>query len=62
MPDYITKRELASLLRVSTRTITNYQRQPDFPAPVRAGKLNLWPRTEVVDYLKQRLASIRDGQ
>lgn len=62
MPDYITKKELATLLRVSTRTITNYQRHPGFPAPVRAGKQNLWQRTEVIDYLRRRLASMRDGR
>lgn len=49
--EYLTKQELASLLRVTTRTITNYQQRPEFPAPVRVGKRNLWSRAALIEYI-----------
>lgn len=53
--EYLTKQELASLLRVTTRTITNYQQRPGFPSPVRVGKRNLWSRAALIEYIANHL-------
>lgn len=58
--EYLTKKELAKLLRVTVRTITNYQRNPGFPSPVRAGRRNLWCRAELVQYVKTRMLASRE--
>ena len=60
--DYLTKDELAKLLRVTVRTITNYQRSPDFPSPVRVGRRNLWCRAGLIRYVRSRQADFKGIQ
>lgn len=50
--EYLTKAELAQLLRVTPRTVTNYQRRADFPKPLRVGKRNLWARATLIAYVQ----------
>lgn len=56
--EYLTKIELAQLLRVTPRTITNYQRREDFPAPIRLGKRNLWARAALIAYVQAQVAGL----
>ncbi len=56
--EYLTKAELAKLLRVTTRTITNYQRRADFPSPVRVGKRNLWAREALIAYVQGQATNL----
>jgi len=49
---YLTKLELALMLRVSKRTITNYVRTGAIPEPVRFGRKALWSKTELLDFIK----------
>lgn len=53
-PDYITKQELAAMLRVTTRTITNYVRGQALPAPAKFGRKALWPRAELLEFLRRQ--------
>jgi excisionase family DNA binding protein len=54
--DYLTKAELASMLRVSTRTITNYARSGAIPSPVRFGRKALWARATLLTFLRAQQA------
>lgn len=49
--DYLTKAELAAMLRVTTRTITNYVRGGALPAPTKVGRKALWNRAGLRDFL-----------
>lgn len=50
--DYLTKSELASMLRVSTRTISNYIRTGALPEPVKIGRRALWSRAALLAFLR----------
>jgi excisionase family DNA binding protein len=50
--DYLTKGELASMLRVSTRTISNYIRAGVLPEPVKIGRRALWSRATLLAFLR----------
>ncbi len=52
MTDYLTKLELAALLRVTPRTITNYQQSGRVPPPLKVGRKNLWSRTQLADFIR----------
>lgn len=52
--DYLTKNELASMLRVSTRTITNYIQTGAIPEPVKLGRKALWSRTALLDFIRSQ--------
>lgn len=47
----LTKAELATLLRVSLRTIDNYVRQATLPAPIHIGRRALWHRAHISELL-----------
>jgi len=49
---YLTKIELAAMLRVSTRTISNYVRSGAIPDPVRFGRKALWCKTDLLAFVK----------
>lgn len=49
--DYLTKAELAEMLRVTTRTITNYVRGGALPAPTKVGRKALWHRATLRAFL-----------
>ncbi len=57
--DYLTKAELASMLRVSTRTITNYARSGAIPGPVRLGRKALWSRAALIAFIQSQQAVAR---
>lgn len=50
--EYLTKTELAAMLRVSTRTITNYIRTGAIPEPVKIGRKALWSRGELLAFVR----------
>jgi len=52
--EYLTKVELASMLRVSTRTITNYVGAGAIPKPVKFGRKALWSRSSLVAFIKSQ--------
>jgi excisionase family DNA binding protein len=54
--DYLTKQELADMLRVTTRTITNYVHGGALPAPTKVGRKALWNRTQLQGFLAQQAA------
>ena len=49
---YLTKAELAAMLRVSTRTITNYVSTGAIPGPVRFGRRALWSRAALMAFIQ----------
>ena len=53
--NYLTKRELAVILRVSTRTINNYAKAGTIPKPVKLGRKALWPRAHLLTFLAANL-------
>ena len=50
--DYLTKSELASMLRVSTRTISNSIRTGAIPEPVKIGRKALWSRATLLAFIR----------
>lgn len=44
---YLTKREVAEVLRVSVRTITTYMQQGAIPNPKKIGGILLWEEEEL---------------
>lgn len=44
---YLTKKEVAAVLRVSVRTITTYMQQRAIPNPKRVGGILLWDEAEL---------------
>ncbi len=44
---YLTKKEVAEMLRVSVRTITTYMQQGAIPNPKRVGGILLWDEEEL---------------
>jgi len=49
--DYLTKKQLAELLHVSTRTVNNYVTTGQIPAPIHVGRLALWSKSALGAYL-----------
>lgn len=49
--DYLTKKQLAGLLHVSTRTINNYVTTGQIPAPIHVGRLALWSKAALGTFL-----------
>jgi excisionase family DNA binding protein len=45
---YLTKKEVAEVLRVSVRTITDYMSKGLLPAPKRLGRILLWDEDELI--------------
>jgi len=52
MTTYMTKAELASMLRVSVRTVTSYMAQGLLPQPLRLGRKLLWEEGAVVQFVR----------
>lgn len=50
-PTYLTAQEVATLLRVSVRTLYSHVGQKRVPAPFWLGNKRLWPAQAVHDYL-----------
>lgn len=50
--NYLTKSELAAMLRVSTRTVSNYVRSGALPEPVKIGRRALWSRATLLAFLR----------
>lgn len=53
---HYTKKDLALLLRVTTRTIENYVSKGVLPAPKKVGGKALWPVSAVAPMLELRVA------
>jgi len=51
---YLTKDEVAGLLRVSVRTITSYRSQGLLPQPLQLGRKLLWPEDLVIQHLQPK--------
>lgn len=49
--DYLTKKQLAELLHVSTRTVNNYVTTGQIPAPIHVGRLALWSKAALGTFL-----------
>ncbi len=53
---YLTKREVADLLRVSIRTISNYMAGGLVPLPKRLGRKILWEEEELIRWVSFKTA------
>lgn len=51
---YLTKDEVAGLLRVSVRTITSYMSQGLLPEPLQLGRKLLWSEDAVIQHLQPK--------
>jgi predicted DNA-binding transcriptional regulator AlpA len=49
---YITKNEVAAMLRVSVRTITSYTSKGLLPRPKRLGRKLLWDENALVQFMQ----------
>ena len=63
----LNKRDLAAALGVTTRSIETFQRDPDFPAPERDGRSNLYSLPAVIAWfvehkIAQRIGEADDGE
>jgi predicted DNA-binding transcriptional regulator AlpA len=56
---YLTKDELAGVLRVSVRTITTYMSQGLLPQPLQLGRKLLWSEDTVTQFLQPRAVPMR---
>lgn len=54
MMKYLTKDELAEMLRVSVRTVTTYMGQGLLPKPLQLGRKLLWEEAEVVQFIQPK--------
>ncbi|WP_442906641.1 helix-turn-helix transcriptional regulator [Janthinobacterium sp. P210005] len=50
---YLTKTDVAALLRVSVRTITTYMSQGLLPQPRQLGRKLLWDESALVHYIER---------
>jgi len=50
--EYITKDEVAALLRVSVRTITSYLKQGLLPRPMQLGRKLLWDKSTLFQFIQ----------
>ena len=55
--NYITKDEVAALLRVSLRTVTTYMSQGLLPQPLQLGRKLLWDEGSLMQFLQARVAT-----
>ena len=60
--DYLTRDELAKLLRVTTRTIFNYEESGAVPAPVKVGRKHLWSRSALVEFFKKAQSDVEAAE
>lgn len=51
---YLTKNELADVLRVSVRTVTTYMSQGLLPQPLQLGRKLLWDESAVIQHLQPK--------
>jgi predicted DNA-binding transcriptional regulator AlpA len=51
---YLTKDEVASLLRVSVRTVTTYMSQGLLPQPLQLGRKLLWDEGSVIQFIQPK--------
>jgi predicted DNA-binding transcriptional regulator AlpA len=51
---YLTKGEVASLLRVSVRTVTTYMGQGLLPQPLQLGRKLLWDEGAVIQFIQPK--------
>lgn len=60
---YLTKTEVASLLRVSVRTVTTYMGQGLLPQPLQLGRKLLWDEDVVIQFIQPKpvLANYTSG-
>lgn len=49
-PLYLTKSEVAAILRCKDRTLDSMVARGSFPPPRKFGRLNRWPRKEVLEW------------
>jgi len=54
MTTYMTKDELASMLRVSVRTVTTYMSQGLLPQPLQLGRRLLWEQGAVIQFIQPK--------
>ena len=54
--DYLTRAELAVLLRVTPRTVLTYQKKGLVPPPKRWGRKSLWSRQELLAFAQTSAA------
>lgn len=54
MTIYMTKDELASMLRVSVRTVTTYMAQGLLPQPLQLGRRLLWDHGAIVQFIQPK--------
>lgn len=57
--EFLTDAGLAELLHVSVRTLQRRVKDDGFPKPVQFGRCRRWDQADVVDYLRQRSASMK---
>lgn len=55
--DFLTRRELATLLRVTPRTVLTYQKKGILPPPMRWGRKSLWSRQELMTFAQKHSTS-----
>lgn len=49
--------DVASLVRLSERTITRLVQKGEFPSPMKVGRTNLWQRSIIVKWMKAHFGS-----
>ncbi|WP_081933943.1 helix-turn-helix domain-containing protein [Massilia sp. 9096] len=54
MTKYLTKDELALMLRVSVRTVSTYMKQGLLPQPLQLGRKLLWEESAVVQFIQPK--------
>lgn len=55
---YVTKEEVAALLRVSVRTITSYMSQGLLPRPLQLGRKLLWDESALTQFIQQPVVKL----
>jgi predicted DNA-binding transcriptional regulator AlpA len=48
MPSYITKKELMSLLRISSTTLERWLKEERLPKPIQISRVRLWEKDEIL--------------
>jgi phage terminase Nu1 subunit (DNA packaging protein) len=58
----LTKQQVAELCRVTVRTVTTWQSEPDFPQPERRGRVNIYDGAAVAEWWKtQEIGRLIEG-
>lgn len=58
----LTKQQVAQLCRVTVRTVTTWQSEPDFPQPERRGRVNIYDGAAVAEWWKtQEIGRLIEG-